>query len=457
MRLDTHPTVLKVRATRNARAKTPESVHRDKTGAIDAAWLRTVCLEAGADDVGFVSIDRPELTGQVLEITTRFPRTKTLISIVARMNRDAVRASTRSVANHEFHEAYDTVNDAARHVARRLEDLGLRAVNAVAAFPMEAQNFPGKSWFISHKPIAEAAGLGKMGLHRNVIHPVFGNFIVLDTIMIEDRVSEESKPLDYNPCIECKLCVAACPVEAIGPDGSFNFSACYTHNYRDFLGGFQDWSEELAASTSKEEFRARIEPGETVSLWQSLSFKPSYKAAYCVSVCPAGENVIEPYLEDRIAFADEHLKPLQASKENVYVLEGSDAEVLVPSRFPSKTTRRVRWTIDATEIFSFLFNLTLTFQRRKAGHLNLTCHLHLTGAAPLDATLKITQRRLEIEFGKKGEADISVTTAPETWMSAFEKNFDLETALADEHIVLDGTKELLQQFFACFPVYGDIS
>ncbi|WP_157261543.1 hypothetical protein [Paenibacillus sp. A3] len=41
----------------------------------------------------------------------------------------------------------------------------------------------GPQWFISHKPIAVAAGLGQMGIHRNVIHPKFGNFILLGTIV----------------------------------------------------------------------------------------------------------------------------------------------------------------------------------------------------------------------------------------------------------------------------------
>ena len=29
--------------------------------ALDAVWLRDLCIHAGADDVGFVQIDRPEL------------------------------------------------------------------------------------------------------------------------------------------------------------------------------------------------------------------------------------------------------------------------------------------------------------------------------------------------------------------------------------------------------------
>jgi epoxyqueuosine reductase QueG len=115
---------------------------------------------------------------------------------------------------------------------------------------MEADRWPQKMWVVSHKPVAVAAGLGHMGIHRNVIHPRFGNFILLGTILLDVAVTEESKPLDYNPCLTCKLCVAACPTGAIASDGHFDFSACYTHNYREFMGGFVNWTHTVAASGS---------------------------------------------------------------------------------------------------------------------------------------------------------------------------------------------------------------
>ena len=37
--------------------------------------------------------------------------------------------------------------------------------------------------------------------------------------------------------------MAACPVGAIGADGVLNFSACYTHNYREFMGALYDEGE----------------------------------------------------------------------------------------------------------------------------------------------------------------------------------------------------------------------
>jgi epoxyqueuosine reductase len=94
-------------------------------------------------------------------------------------------------------------------------------------------------WVVAHKTVAVAAGLGVMGLHRNVIHPRFGSFVLLATVVVDAEVSEYGQALDYSPCIDCKLCVAACPVGAISKDGL----ACTTHNYREFMSGFTDWAQ----------------------------------------------------------------------------------------------------------------------------------------------------------------------------------------------------------------------
>jgi len=194
---------------------------------------------------------------------------------------------------------------------------------------------------VAHKPVAVAAGLGVMGIHRNVIHPKFGNFILLGTILVAAPVSSYGEPLDYSPCLECKLCVAACPVGAIKKNGDFDFVACSVHNYREFMGGFTDWVQTIADSADADDFRSRVSDSENASMWQSLSFKANYKAAYCLAVCPAGEDVIEPYLDDRKGFMDLVLKPLQAKKETLYVLPNSEAKAHAERRYPHKQVKVV--------------------------------------------------------------------------------------------------------------------
>src|SRR5262249_40936504 len=279
MNLADHPTVKDFYAKAATEVASPP-------GKLDADWLRQLCRDFGADDVGLVEIGRSALDDQRDDVLRFFPATQTLSSFVGRMNREPVRSTARSVANLEFHHAGDKVNEVARQVVAALERIGVRAVNPSMGFPMEMDRFPEKIWVVSHKPVVVAAGLGHVGIHRNVIHPKFGNFILLGTVLVDTEATGYDQPLAYNPCVECKLCVAACPTGAIGSDGHFNFSACYTHNYREFLGGFTDWVEQIADSRNARAYREKVADSESASMWQSLSFGANYKAAYCLGVCP---------------------------------------------------------------------------------------------------------------------------------------------------------------------------
>src|SRR5262245_57566070 len=178
MKLADHPTV-KAFYEKSAAAPAPAA-----RTPLDADWLRQLCREAGADDVGLVEIGRSALDDQRADILGLFPATKTLISFVCRMNREPIRNPARSVANLEFHHAGDHVNEIARKIVAALEQKGVRAINPSMGFPMEMDRFnKEKIWVVSHKPVAVAAGLGQMGIHRNVIHPKFGNFILLGTVL----------------------------------------------------------------------------------------------------------------------------------------------------------------------------------------------------------------------------------------------------------------------------------
>ena len=407
-------------------------------------------MDLGAADVGFVEIDRPELDDQREGILAIFPKAKTLISFVCRMNREPIRSPARSLANLEFHHTGEQVDQVGHQIVSALEKQGIAAINPTMGFPMEMENWPGKLWVVSHKPVAVAAGLGKIGLHRNLIHPKFGNFILLGTIVIDAEVTSYDRPIDYDPCVKCKLCVAACPVGAISADGAFHFSTCYTHNYREFMGGFTDWIGSLVESKNRGDYRKKVSDPESVSMWQSLSFGANYKAAYCLAVCPAGDEVIGLYESNKKRHLEEVVKPLQEKEEALYVIKNSDAERYALRHFPNKALRHVSSSLTPISIPGFLKGLPLVFQREQSKDLDAIYHFTFTGKENAKASIEIKKKKLVVRAGHIGKADLKVTADSVTWLKFLAKEQSIVTALLLFKIRLKGSPRLLLAFCRCF-------
>jgi epoxyqueuosine reductase QueG/putative sterol carrier protein len=419
--------------------------------ALSASELLALAQECGADDCGLVSIENETLAVERPYIRRAFPAARTLLSIVGRMQREPIRSPTRSVANLEFHREGHEIDAVGARIVRRLEDLGIRAINPAMAFPMEMDNFPERGWIVSHKRVAEAAGVGRMGLHRCLIHPKFGNFVLLGTVLIGQDFEATSKPLDFNPCLECKLCVAACPVGAIKSDGYFDFSTCLTHNYQQFMGGFANFAEDIAGAKSLRDYRSKVSYAEAVKRWQSLAFGPNYTAAYCLAVCPAGEDVIGPYLADKRSHMETVVDPLTKRAEAVYVSKGSDAADYVKRRFPHKTIRWVRPAARATSIQGFLSGIQLSFQRGKAAGLDAVYQFTFTGAQAAKATVIIKNQRLQVLEGHQGSANLKVVADGGMWLRFLGKEVSILRCLMTRAVRLKGSPRLLLAFGKCFP------
>jgi epoxyqueuosine reductase QueG len=379
---------------------------------MSAAELRRICLDAGADDAGFVEVDRPALGDQSEAARRLMPSVKTLVSLVGATNRENIVSPSRPSANYSWHHTGVDLSAVGHRVVRALNDRGVRGLVTSIGFPMDMDRWErGAIWEIAHKPIAVEAGMGHMGLHRNVIHPRLGNFILLETLLVDVEVDAHDRPLDYNPCADCNLCVAACPVGAISRQREFDFFACLTHNYREFLTGFQDWVDGMVDATSGDEYRTKFREGETLSMWQSLGHGPQYKSAYCMAVCPAGEDVIGPYLRDKRGYVREVVRPLQTKPEPVYVQRGTHAE-RVAERNPAKDVRYVGFAVGVASVENVLLGLRHVFDKSRAAGPVATVELvfddagtdgagEAVGARTVTATVGGGHLRLDAEDGDR--------------------------------------------------------
>jgi epoxyqueuosine reductase QueG len=444
MGLEDHPTVKWYREKKHDQLS-------HGTAEVDAQWLKNLVLEVGADDVGIVEVGRPDLDGHRGDILRIFPATKSLISLVCRLNPENIRSLSRAASDLDFKRAMDEVDQVGFKAVRGLRRQGVRSLAPSSGFPMDLDLWPGKMWPVSHKPVAEAAGMGLMGKHRLLIHPRFGSFITLGTILIDRPVSQYDKPLAFNPCIKCGMCSAVCPVGAVENDGAFHFVNCITHNYRDRLGGFSDWVEKIVGSKTVLNYRQKVSDPETVSMWQGLTYGVSNKCSYCMAVCPAGEEMIAPYLDDRKAYMASVVKPLQEREDTVYVLGASDGEDHARKHFSRKKVKRVGNGIRPKSAANFLEALPLLFQRKQSGDLNATYHFTFTGDEDIRSTVVIKNKTLEVTPGHAGTPDLHLTADSKTWVGFLSKEKSLIGALLQRKIRLKGSPRLMKEFARCFP------
>jgi Fe-S-cluster-containing hydrogenase component 2 len=429
-------------------ADTPDRGGLPPGDILDAGWLKALAMQCGADAAGLVEPGREALKGDAAAFATLLPGAGTVVALAVRVNPEALRTPWMGVANREAGFASKAVDDAASELSRRLMGLGVRSVAVQGAFPMDAQKWPGKMWAIAHKILAEQAGLGRMGHHRLLIHPVFGTAVLLSAVLLDRRASGYDAPLAQNPCNGCKLCVAACPTGAIAADGSFSLVNCATHNYRYRLGGFNDWVENVVESRDRSAYRKRVPGEETVSMWQALAYGTNYTCLNCLAVCPAGTACAPgPEAPRGKALVD----LLQQRGGSIFVLKGSDAEAHAERSFPPERIRRVRSGNRVASARAFLQALPVVFQPGRAEGLDARFHFDFTGADPCRGTVVIRGGKLQVTPGLEGRPDLVVTADGPTWTAYLAGEARLLPALLRRRIRIKGAPSLLKAFSRCFP------
>jgi epoxyqueuosine reductase len=98
--------------------------------------------------------------------------------------------------------------------------------NAIPIAASQIVDWEGQRGHLSHKALAQAAGLGWRGRNNLLVTPAFGARIRLVSILT-DLPMQTDNPLDSS-CDQCRRCISACPAGAIKEDkGEFDHHGCF--------------------------------------------------------------------------------------------------------------------------------------------------------------------------------------------------------------------------------------
>lgn len=173
--------------------------------------LKQQILDLGADLVGIADAEPLRaLRTDPPDLLAPYSRT---IAIALRVPNDVfetIHDQPTPIYASAYQASNRVLDEIALKAANRLQRAGHRALPVPAAQILDRQNWYGA---ISHKAVARMAGLGWQGKNLLLITPEYGSRVRLVTLLTDAPLAIDG-PIE-NLCGKCRLCVDACPVDAI--------------------------------------------------------------------------------------------------------------------------------------------------------------------------------------------------------------------------------------------------
>ena len=421
-----------------------------------------------SDDVGVISIDDPALDHERAEIRYVYPHARSLVCLIGEENKAAMQSRYLPSANNELYRCEERLWEMGRRTVKYINSLGGEGLTTTIGWPMEVgQRWADKIWPLSHKLVAHAAGLGVIGTSRNFLHRKFGAYCLIDTVVTNLELDTYDRPVDWNPCLQCNLCIASCPTAAIKSDGGFDFFACYNHTYRDSIPGFLDLVQDLAEAKPKK-FRKRWADNEIAALWQAMAFKVEYRCFNCVATCPAEiETAFHGERDARRRYLDETLKPLTYTRgveDAQFVIDtpGARERLDVPPgewRTPidraGQSSAGVRLVslrrIRTQNVDAMMRWMPQYFRPEEARGLAFTTQFVLTGPGGGAWAMRIANAHCEVRPGTIADPDLTVRMPATYFLAVHRGDANPVWGLLTRRIRLRGRRQLFLLFPRLFP------
>jgi len=188
--------------------------------------IRKYGLDMGVDVIGFASLEdyKSERSPDPRSI---LPKAKSIIILGHRMIDGALDSNNPRINMVGRMGVMDTSKNHLYLFARFIEKkYKARTSPVLSSYPldMEAPAF-GLLGDISLRHAAIAAGLGVFGRHHLVIHPTFGSRLSFTGLLTELSLASDPR-CEEELCIDCDLCVKACPGNALDVEGKTEDLKC---------------------------------------------------------------------------------------------------------------------------------------------------------------------------------------------------------------------------------------
>jgi len=264
------------------------------TGKLDAAEVKAIAREKGADLVGIASAAainaHPPDPRWPQTVESIAPDARSVVVIAKRVPVAAYRCKSQITYSYMNRQVIRRVERVAYAIADALERRGAAAFVPPSSWTIwELKN--GTYGSLSLRHLAIEAGLGTLGLEVNLLTPEYGPRANLEAV-VTDLELEPDQPMTEQVCIgeSCSRCLYSCPVDAVrhfGLDKRACATAAQVTGFPPFAGRWLRFLREDRAA--KEAF---VQSRELQAFWQGLTHVVgSYGTCpRCLEVCPVGND-----------------------------------------------------------------------------------------------------------------------------------------------------------------------
>jgi epoxyqueuosine reductase QueG len=179
----------------------------------------------GGDLFGVADLTQTPLAIYQLDedILTRLPFGISIGILLADTILEGIEDHPTSLYLHHYRQANYILDQIAFRVAALIQRAGGHAIPIAASQIVDWEHQRGH---LSHKRVAQAAGIGWLGRNNLIIHPQHGARIRLVSILT-DLPLQTDKPGEGS-CGTCRQCIPLCPARAIKEKvGEFDHERCF--------------------------------------------------------------------------------------------------------------------------------------------------------------------------------------------------------------------------------------